>query len=141
MNCNFLEGCNSPFLFYKRKPLAKRVVQKSLCDEEKSLLKLLSGLPTVDKINREAFITGVSDINSISPNCVCVKVPSKGILLRIESGSRKASVAVMRIEGRKNNCGGKCPDYIYLFVDIPPKIAVSSLMGYLKGKSSTMFYE
>ena len=34
-----------------------------------------------------------------------------------------------------------CPDHIHLFVEIPPKIAVSGFMGYLKGKSSTMIYE
>ena len=28
-----------------------------------------------------------------------------------------------------------------MLVEIPPKIAVSSFMGYLKGKSSTMLYE
>ena len=34
-----------------------------------------------------------------------------------------------------------CPDHIHILVEIPPKIAVSSFMGYLKGKSSTMIYE
>ena len=34
-----------------------------------------------------------------------------------------------------------CPDHIHILVEIPPKIAVSSFMGYLKGKSSTMLYE
>ena len=34
-----------------------------------------------------------------------------------------------------------CPDHIHLFVEIPPKIAISKFMGYLKGKSSTMLYE
>ena len=34
-----------------------------------------------------------------------------------------------------------CPDHIHLFVEIPPKMAVSQFMGYLKGKSSTMIYE
>ena len=34
-----------------------------------------------------------------------------------------------------------CPDHIHLLVEIPPKIAVSRFMGYLKGKSSTMLYE
>ena len=34
-----------------------------------------------------------------------------------------------------------CPDHIHLFVEIPPKIAVSSFMGYLNGKSSLMIYE
>ena len=30
---------------------------------------------------------------------------------------------------------------LHKLVEIPPKIAVSSFMGYLKGKSSTMLYE
>ena len=33
------------------------------------------------------------------------------------------------------------PDHIHMLVEIPPKISVSSFMGYLKGKSSTMMYE
>ena len=33
------------------------------------------------------------------------------------------------------------PDHIHMLVEIPPKMAVSSFMGYLKGKSSTMLYE
>ncbi len=34
-----------------------------------------------------------------------------------------------------------CPDHVHMLIEIPPKIAVSSFMGYLKGKSSTMLYE
>ncbi len=34
-----------------------------------------------------------------------------------------------------------CPDHIHILVEIPPKISVSSFMGYLKGKSSLMLYE
>ena len=33
------------------------------------------------------------------------------------------------------------PDHIHMLVEIPPKVAVSSFMGYLKGKSSLMVYE
>ena len=33
------------------------------------------------------------------------------------------------------------PDHIHMLVEIPPKICISSFMGYLKGKSSTMLYE
>ena len=36
--------------------------------------------------------------------------------------------------------GEVCPDYIHILVEIPPKHAVSSFMGYLKGKSSIMIY-
>ena len=34
-----------------------------------------------------------------------------------------------------------CPDHINLLVSIPPKISVSSFMGYLKGKSSLMIFD
>lgn len=34
-----------------------------------------------------------------------------------------------------------CPDHIHMLVDIPPKMLVSSFVGYLKGKSSTLIYE
>ena len=34
-----------------------------------------------------------------------------------------------------------CPDHVHMLVSIPPKVAVSSFMGYLKGKSSLMIYE
>ncbi len=34
-----------------------------------------------------------------------------------------------------------CPDHVHMLVEIPPKMSVSSFMGYLKGKSSTMLYE
>ena len=34
-----------------------------------------------------------------------------------------------------------CPDHVHMLVEIPPKIAVSTFMGYLKGKSSLMIYE
>ena len=34
-----------------------------------------------------------------------------------------------------------CPDHVHMLVEIPPKMSVSSFMGYLKGKSATMLYE
>ena len=34
-----------------------------------------------------------------------------------------------------------CPDHVHMLIEIPPKVAVSSFMGYLKGKSSLMIYE
>ena len=33
------------------------------------------------------------------------------------------------------------PDHVHLLVSIPPKMSVSSFMGYLKGKSSLMIFE
>ena len=37
--------------------------------------------------------------------------------------------------------GEVCPDHIHILVSIPPKISVSSFMGYLKGKSSLMIFQ
>ena len=37
--------------------------------------------------------------------------------------------------------GSMCIDHIHLCVKIPPKMAVSSFMGYLKGKSSLMIFD
>ena len=34
-----------------------------------------------------------------------------------------------------------CMDHVHMFVEIPPKLSISSFMGYLKEKSSVMIYE
>ena len=34
-----------------------------------------------------------------------------------------------------------CPDHIHMLVSIPPKMSVSSFIGYLKGKSSLMIFD
>ena len=34
-----------------------------------------------------------------------------------------------------------CPDHIHMLLSIPPKFSVSSVMGYLKGKSSLMIFD
>ena len=33
-----------------------------------------------------------------------------------------------------------CIDHVHMFVEIPPKISISSFMGFLKGKSSVIIY-
>ena len=33
------------------------------------------------------------------------------------------------------------PDHVHMLVSIPPKISVSSFMGYLKGKSALMIFD
>lgn len=34
-----------------------------------------------------------------------------------------------------------CPDHVHMLLEIPPKYSVSSVMGFLKGKSSLQIYE
>ena len=33
-----------------------------------------------------------------------------------------------------------CPDHVRMLVEIPPKMSISSFMGFLKGKSSVIIY-
>ena len=75
------------------------------------------------------------------PHRVCTKVPAK-----IFYGEKRTEI----IEILRQLCqwkgveiveGEVCPDHIHLLVSIPPKISVSSFMGYLKGKSSLMIFQ
>ncbi len=34
-----------------------------------------------------------------------------------------------------------CRDHIHMYISIPPKISISSFMGYLKGKSTLIIFE
>ena len=34
-----------------------------------------------------------------------------------------------------------CPDHIHMLISIPPKMSISSFMGYLKGKSAMMIFD
>ena len=34
-----------------------------------------------------------------------------------------------------------CPDHVHMLLEIPPKMSVSSFMGYLKGKSSLLIFQ
>ena len=58
-----------------------------------------------------------------------------------EARNRKGIAPVMRVEGVEIHEAEICPDHIHMLVSIPPKVAVSSFMGYLKGKSSVLIYE
>ena len=53
-------------------------------------------------------------------------------------------VAVLELCERKGviiHEANACKDYIHMLVSIPPKLSVSSFMGYLKGKSSLMIFD
>lgn len=58
---------------------------------------------------------------------------------------RREAVAVLRTlcEWKKIKIiqAEVCPDHVHMLVEIPPKVSVSSFVGYLKGKSSMMIYE
>ena len=92
---------------------------------------------------------GMNDINSLSHtkwNCKYHIVFAPKYRRKVFYKEKRAAVGkilrqLCEWKGVKVIEAEACPDHIHLFVEIPPKMAVSSFMGYLKGKSSTMLYE
>ena len=92
---------------------------------------------------------GLNDINSLAHskwNCKYHIVFAPKYRRKVFYGQK--AVAIGKIlrqlcewKGVKMIEGELCPDHVHMLVEIPPKIAVSSFMGYLKGKSTTMIYE
>ncbi len=92
---------------------------------------------------------GLNDIHSLSHskwNCKYHIVFAPKYRRKVFYGQKRAAIGIIL----RQLCEWKginiieaeaCPDHIHIFVEIPPKMAVSSFMGYLKGKSSTMIYE
>ena len=61
-------------------------------------------------------------------------------------GKYKASIGqILRLlcegKGVEIHEAEACPDHIHMLVSIPPKLRISSFMGYLKGKSSLMIFD
>ena len=48
---------------------------------------------------------------------------------------------VCKITGVELIKGGVCPDHVHLYVSIPPKMSVSTVMSKLKGKSALMIFD
>ena len=92
---------------------------------------------------------GLNDINSLSHskwNCKYHIVFAPKYRRKIFYGEKKGAIGkilrqLCEWKGVKIIEAEACPDHIHLFEEIPPKIAVSSFMGYLKGKSTTMLDE
>ena len=92
---------------------------------------------------------GMNDINSLSHtkwNCkyhivFAPKYRRKEFYREKRTAIGKILRQLCEWKGIKILAAEACPDHIHLFVEIPPKYSVSSIMGYLKGKSSTMLYE
>ena len=92
---------------------------------------------------------GMNDINSLSHtkwNCkyhivFAPKYRRKEFYREKRTAIGKILRQLCEWKGIKILAAEACPDHIHLFVEITPKYSVSSIMGYLKGKSSTMLYE
>ena len=92
---------------------------------------------------------GLEDINSLSHskwNCKYHIVFAPKYRRKVFYGEKR--IAIGRI--LRQLCEWKgvniieaelCPDHVHMLLEIPPKYAVSSFMGYLKGKSALMIFE
>ena len=91
----------------------------------------------------------LNDINSLSHskwNCKYHIVFAPKFRRKVFYGEKKREIGkILRTlcewKGVKIVEAELCPDHIHMLVEIPPKIAVSSFVGYLKGKSTTMIFE
>ena len=101
------------------------------------------------KNHKEVIQMSLNDINSLShTKWICKYHIVFAPKYRRKAFYKEKRVAIGRIlrqlcewKGVKIVEAEVCPDHIHMLVEIPPKISVSSFMGYLKGKSSTMLYE
>ena len=101
------------------------------------------------KIQREVIQMGLNDINSLSHtkwNCkyhivFAPKYRRKVFFQQKREAIGKILRQLCEWKGVNIIEAEICPDHIHMLVEIPPKYAISSFMGYLKGKSSTMLYE
>jgi len=101
------------------------------------------------KKQREDIQMSLNDINSLSHtkwNCKYHIVFAPKYRRKVFYGEKRVEIGkilrqLCEWKGVKIVEAECCPDHIHMLVEIPPKYAVSSFMGYLKGKSSTMLYE
>jgi len=135
----------------KRKPPAKRVVPKRLLPLSKNTFYgiMKAGLANrKQNTHRRRSIMKI-DTNSIAHttwNCKYHIVFAPKYRRQVIYGKIKGDIGqiirkLCEWKGVEIIEAEACPDHIHMLVSIPPKISVSSFMGYLKGKSSLMIFD
>lgn len=88
----------------------------------------------------------INKIAHTSWNCKYHVVFAPKYRRRAFYGSRRLEIgAILRKlcqwKGITMEEGEVCVDHVHMLLEIPPKYSVSSIMGYIKGKSSLLIYE
>jgi putative transposase len=60
---------------------------------------------------------------------------------KVRTDVREIIATLCKYKGIEIIEGAVCMDHVHLCVSIPPKVSISSFMGYLKGKSTLMIYD
>ena len=69
------------------------------------------------------------------------KYRKKKLYGQLRSDVREIIQTLCNYIGLEIVSGAVCIDHVHLCVSIPPKMSISSFMGYLKGKSTLMIYD
>ena len=69
------------------------------------------------------------------------KYRKKQLYGRVRNDVREIISTLCRYKNIEIVEGAVCADHVHLCVCIPPKMSISSFMGYLKGKSTLMIYD
>ena len=69
------------------------------------------------------------------------KYRKKKLYGQLRSDVREIIQTLCNYKGIEIVSGAVCIDHVHLYVSIPPKMSISSFMGYLKGKSTLMIYD
>lgn len=75
------------------------------------------------------------------PYCVYSKISEKKLYGRLKEDVREIISTLCKYKDVEIVEGAVCPDHVHICVSIPPKLSISSFMGYLKGKSTLMIYD
>ena len=75
------------------------------------------------------------------PYCIHTKISQKQLYGRLREDVRSIIKSLCAYKNVEIVEGAVCSDHVHLCVCIPPKMSVSSFMGYLKGKSALMIYD
>ena len=69
------------------------------------------------------------------------KYRKKVLYGKLKTDVKEILSTLCRYRGIEIISGAVCSDHVHLSVSIPPKMAVSNFVGYLKGKSTLMIYD
>ena len=139
------------FVVPRKPPAVPGSSQKALAFHRKEKLLLVRwkcGLTTALEYQKED-IRMTNDNNSLAHttwNCKYHIVFAPKYRRKIFYGEHKAEIGKILRElcdwkGIHRVEAEVCPDHIHMLVEIPPKMSVSSFVGFLKGKSSLIIFE
>ncbi len=103
----------------------------------------------IDKENTKRRTFKMNDTHSLShtkQNCKCHIAFAPKYRRKVFYADKRLEIGAILRELYKwkgvNIIEAKvCPDHVHMLLEIPPKMSISSFMGFLKGKSSLMIYE